>query len=193
MIDPNNITKFDCTEEELQETILFWICAAGKKASTVSKSLDSLLREGFKLFNCKRPFEVIKKFGSRLPLKLKEHGIGCYNNKSKSMSEIANSNLDLKKCTAEDLEKIYGIGMKTSRCFLIHTRKNCNYAGLDTHILKFMRERGFDVPKSTPTKKKYLEIEKQFLEIVRESGKSVAELDLEIWRHYSNKEYVLSG
>lgn len=194
MIDPSKITKFDCTEKELQELILFWICAAGKKATTVAKGLDLLLKEGKKLFNSDVPFEIIRNFGSSLPYKLKEHGIGCYNNKSKSMLQIAHSELDLKKCSADDLENIYGIGMKTSRCFLMHSRKNCNYAGLDTHVLKYMRESGIDVPKSTPTnKKKYIELERKFLEIAEKTGKSVAEFDLEIWNYYSsnkNKEYV---
>jgi thermostable 8-oxoguanine DNA glycosylase len=89
-------------------------------------------------------------------------------------------------CNAEELEKIYGIGMKTSRCFLIHSRKNARYAGLDTHVLKFLRAKGVqDVPKSTPTSRKlYLRLEAEFLKLSDESGKSVADLDLEVWNKY---------
>ena len=32
MIDPFNITKYENTEAELEEVLLFWVLAAGKKA-----------------------------------------------------------------------------------------------------------------------------------------------------------------
>lgn len=94
--------------------------------------------------------------------------------------------LNLKSCSVDDLENIYGIGPKTARCFLIHSRPNMRFAGLDTHILKYLRGLGYEVPKTTPTGKKYKEIEQIFLNLVDKSGKSVAEFDLEIWRKYSS-------
>lgn len=189
MIDPVNITKFDNKKEELEEVLLFWVLAAGKNAITASKSLDKFLNYIYKIYKIKnKPFDCIKKIKKDdLPLIMKNHGIGCYNNKSKTFWQLANSNLDLKTCTAEDLEKIYGIGMKTSRCFIIHSRKDAEYAGLDVHLLHFLRDKGYNVPTQTPTKKSYLEIEKIFLEIVRKSGISVAEYDLNIWREYSGR------
>lgn len=187
LVDPNNITKFDCTQNELQLLILFWISAAGKKASTSAKNLQRLMITGVQNHNTDEPFEIIKKFGLDLPNILKSHGFGCYNNKAKSMLELSYSNIDLKNCSVFDLEKIKGLGPKTARCFLLHTRKNVRFAGLDTHILKYMKENGINVPKSTPSGKKYFEIEQKFLEMVDKSGKSVAEFDLEIWRRYSNK------
>jgi len=75
--------------------------------------------------------------------------------------------------------------MKTSRCFILHSRKDSRYAGLDTHILKFLKGYGFKVPKATPAKKKYLELEQQFLYIADSQNKSPAELDLEVWNAYS--------
>jgi thermostable 8-oxoguanine DNA glycosylase len=120
-----------------------------------------------------------------LPQTLKSFGIGCYNNKAKSMWDLVNKGLDLKKCSVEDLESVHGIGPKTARCFIIHSRKNARHAGLDTHILKFLREKGHEVPKATPTGKKYRELEGVFLDYADKSGKSVAEFDLDIWRHYA--------
>lgn len=184
MIDPNNITNYNLTTYKLEETLLFWICVAGKTAKTMAPRLHNVLErlEGHS------PFEKIKRAGlGQLTTILKEHGIGCYNNKAKSMYDLANSNLNLRTCTTDDLESIYGIGMKTSRCFLIHSRSNTNCAGLDTHVLKFLRDLGHDVPKSTPSsKKKYQEIEQLFLGYVDKSGMVVADFDLDIWRHYSN-------
>ena len=60
------------------------------------------------------------------------------------------------------------------------------FAGLDTHILKFLTAKGFDAPKSTPaSKKKYVELEQAFIEIAEKEGKTPATLDLEIWNTYS--------
>jgi thermostable 8-oxoguanine DNA glycosylase len=190
MIDPINITKFDNTKEQLEEVLLFWVLAAGKNATTACRCLDNLLINIHNKFNINpyRPFECLGKFEkSELADLLKSHGIGCYNNKSKTIYELVNSNLDLQECSAEDLEKIYGIGMKTSRCFIIHSRKDASYAGLDVHILHFLKDLGYNVPNQTPIRKQYLEIEKIFLDIVRKSDMSVAEYDLMIWNKYSGR------
>lgn len=185
LVDPENITNFNSSKLELQLLILFWVCAAGKKAKTAAKNLNNFLNYGNKLFDEEEPFNIILKFGDSLPQELKNNGIGCYNNKSKTMIFLASSGIDLFSCSVLDLEKIPGIGPKTSRCFLMHSRKNVRHAGLDTHCLKYLRDKGYDVPKSTPSGRKYLEIEKIFLELADKSGKTIAEFDLEIWKKYS--------
>ena len=184
MIDPSNITDYNLTPHKLEEALLFWICVAGKTAKTIAPRLDNLLNS----LEGNSPFEKIKNTGlDQLSVKLKENGIGCYSIKAKSLWDLVNSGLDLSTCTVDDLEGVYGIGMKTSRCFLIHSRSETNCAGLDTHVLKFLRDMGHDVPRSTPgSKKKYKEIEQLFLNYVNDSHMSVAELDLYIWRLYSN-------
>jgi len=185
MIDPNNITNYNLNEHGLQEIILFWICVAGKTAKTIAKALDNLLKE----IGAKKelPFEAITKISEKeLALKLKNNGIGCYTLKAKAIKEVAESGFNLRTCTANDLEKIYGIGMKTSRCFLIHSRKEVKYAGIDTHLLKFLRSKGHDVPRSTPnTKKQYLKLEQLILDYAKAANKTVAEFDLDVWKTYS--------
>lgn len=187
LVDPQNITKFDCDEQELQLLILFWICAAGKKATTAAANLCRMLERGRSLFGVEEPFEIISRFGPDLAETMRTHGIGCYNNKSRSMLDLVDKGLDLSSCSVADLERVVGIGPKTARCFVMHSRRKVRHAGLDTHVLKYMRERGFEVPKSTPTGRKYLEIEKKFIEMAESSGKTIAEFDLEIWTKYSSK------
>jgi len=187
MINPEFITNYDLNEKELQEYILFWVCAAGKNGRTAAKCCDKFLNL-IGVNDIYLPFTVIRGLPKEsLPKILKSCGIGCYTSKARTMWELTHSNLDLKNCSAIDLEKIYGIGMKTSRCFILHSRENARYAGLDTHILKFLRKLGYDAPKSTPTGKKYLELETIFLNYADKLGKAPADLDLEIWNKYSVK------
>lgn len=181
MIDPTKITNFNLSLKELEEVLLFWICAAGKNAITSAKALDRFLQGN-------SPFKYILKNRDILSTRLKECGIGCYNLKAKSFIALATSGLDLKTCDVEELEKIPGIGLKTSRCFLMHSRRNVNHAGLDTHILKYLRDLGYDAPKSTPTsKKQYLKWEQIFLSH-KPVNVSVADFDLSIWNQYRNKK-----
>lgn len=187
LVDPDNITRFDLRDWELELVILFWVCAAGKNARVAAANLDRLLCRGRDLFGVEGPFSIIQNYGPSLPEALRSHGIGCYNNKSRTMFELASSGLNLKSCSVSDLEKVRGIGPKTARCFLMHSRRGVRHAGLDTHCLKYLRERGVDVPKSTPTGRRYLELESIFLDMADESGMTVAEFDLEIWRQYSSK------
>ena len=122
---------------------------------------------------------------------LKYYGIGCYNSKARTFYELAvakfKGELDLRTCSASDLEKIHGIGPKTARCFILHSRKNAQVAGLDTHMLKHLKSLGYDVPKSTPTGKKYLELEKVVLSLAKRAKMTPASYDLHIWNKYSVK------
>lgn len=182
MIDPSRITNYKLDNNGLEENLLFWVLVAGKDSRTIARGLDGVLNDigGYE----KSPFEALRDYHGNLANLLKRNGIGCYNQKAKALKELVHSEIDLRNCSCEELEEIWGIGMKTSRCFLIHTRKDAKVAGLDTHILKFLRDKGIDAPESTPSGRKYIELEKVFLSYVPK-GKSVAEFDLEVWNKYS--------
>lgn len=187
LVDPHNITDYDRSERELQLVLLFWVAAAGKKATAAARSLSSLLEDGASRFSTDEPFAIVRSYGPALAEEMKSHGMGCYNNKSRCMLALAHSGIDLKSCTVGDLESLPGIGPKTARCFLMHSRRGIRHAGLDTHVLKYMRDLGMDVPRSTPTGRKYAQIESAFLELADRSGMSVADFDLDIWRRYSSR------
>ena len=187
MVDPTKITNYNLSQSELEEVVLFWVCAAGKNGVTAARALDKFL--SFCDLSVS-PFVKIKNIDQNFCLEelMKSAGIGCYNNKAKTFRALAYDQFDLKKCSVEDLESIPGIGPKTARCFLIHSRPNQNLAGLDTHVLKFLKDCGFQVPRATPTGKKYKNLENVFLQICKISKLSVSELDLKIWRVYSKRE-----
>ena len=186
LIDPCNITDFNCDKNKLENQILFWVCAAGKNANTASKCLNNLLLEIQKRIGhkSKSPFYLISMYDGDLSSLMKECGIGCYNQKANTFKDLANKKIDLKTCSCDDLEKIKGIGRKTSRCFLLHTRKNSKCAGLDVHILRFLKNKGYKVPETTPSSlKEYKRVENIFLDLFESSGfDNIAEYDLHLWK-----------
>lgn len=191
VIDPVKITNFNLNKNQLEEVLLFWVCASGKNGVTSARCLENFLSDLHKQFQLQtyQPFKVIRKwvdmFGlSELAFQMRKHGIGCYNLKAYTFKCLAFSGLNLSTCTVDDLEKIKGIGCKTSRCFIIHSRKNARHAGLDTHIKKYLRDNGYDVPKNL-TKKQYEYWEDIFLKLADRFKIEVAKFDLMIWNHYS--------
>jgi thermostable 8-oxoguanine DNA glycosylase len=183
MVDPVKVTKYDRNTDELEEFLLFCIAVAGKNATRTAIYLERLLEHG-RDYAEGSPFNLIKALGQRENLSdtLKCFGFGCYNIKSRGLLGAANSGLDLRSCTVEDLERLYGVGMKSARYFVLHSRENAQVGCLDTHVLKWMAYyTGFRVPSSTPSRKKYLELEQAFLRMASAMGVSPAVLDLRIW------------
>lgn len=182
-----DIIDYERNQNELERYILFAICVAGKTAIVQEKALRDFLM----LSEEYSPFEAIRgmiKQGT-FEIYLKESKLGQYTKLSKAFRQLVNSNINLETCTVEDLEAIHGVGPKTARFFLTYTRPDQQYAVLDTHILRFMREKLYiDTPKSTPTGNKYKQLENKFLEYAKTTGKSIPVLDLEIWTAYSTKQ-----
>lgn len=188
MVDPVNFTNFNRTYFELEETALFSVLVAGKIALVTAKNLDKFLRS-FGWGEGQSPFEYLRQYSVLMLMELlRSNGFGCYTSKGRSVYELVRSGLDLRTCTAEDLEQIHGIGFKTSRMFLLHTRPDVDVAVLDTHILKYLNSKGYDAPRTTPgSAKKYRILESAFLELAKDSGMTVAEFDLYLWNKYRRK------
>jgi len=170
------------TDRELQYRLIYSIVVAGKSA----KFAENVL---VKLFGAypEEPFVLIKRWIEidALETNLRQARTGNYNKLIRALSELVKTPIDLRTCEPEDLERIHGIGPKSSRFFIMWTRPNVNYAALDTHVLKWLKLRGHNVPKSTPSGKKYKEIEKIFLLEAEKMGVSPQELDAAIWKAFS--------
>ena len=91
--------------------------------------------------------------------------------------------------SVDELVRVKGIGPKTARFFVMHSRKGEKVATLDVHILKWLSEQGVEnVPLQTPQNEvTYKRLETEFLERAKKMGKSPAELDLEIWKKKAKK------
>ena len=118
---------------------------------------------------------------------LKKHKIAPYQQRYNSFVDVVRLlDKDLNAVTLDELQEVRGISTKTSRFFLTHSREDFDEPVLDTHILRFLKDEGHDVPDSTPQNPKtYAEIAKIFNEIAVARNKSVTDLDLEIWTDYS--------
>lgn len=80
------------------------------------------------------------------------------------------------------VKNIKGFGYKESSHFLRNMGLGENIAILDRHILKNLKELGVinEIPKAL-TRKKYIEIEKKFVEFSKGLGIGAEELDLLLW------------
>ena len=182
-------------EYSMEWWIVFSVMVSGKKSKRAEKLTNKLVDNSSWLNTDRIPIfpltvlrELIKE--NRLAERLRELRTGQYDRIEKALTLlvyfIGKGKLDLFNCTAQELEEIPGIGPKTARFFLLRTRSDVRHAALDTHILKWLRSRGYDVPKSTPQSgKRYAEIEKIFLDECDKADKTPAVMDMEIWKSYA--------
>jgi thermostable 8-oxoguanine DNA glycosylase len=187
MIEPTTITNYNRTQAELEEFLMFAILVAGKTAKTQAQKLESFLRSS--KFIGVSPFKWMRysfDVSGHLTEQMKRHKLGQYNRLEKAFRGILQFEGRLDTVTLDELESVDGIGPKTARFFLLHSRPNQKVAALDTHILKFLAMMGYKVPKATPSnKKKYRKIELGFLAECERLEKDPATLDLQIWKAYS--------
>jgi len=194
MITPTSITKFDRTEKELEEFLMFSILVAGKGAEQQAKKLHDFLYQqrltNDASINGWTPFQEIKHLWKNNLLldRMAHFRLGQYNRIESAFKGILDFKGRLKSVTIEELESVKGIGSKTARFFILHSRPDQQVAVLDTHILKWLaKTTGIGMPKSTPTKLKYKTIESLFLTQASIRNMSPAELDLQIWKEYAKK------
>jgi thermostable 8-oxoguanine DNA glycosylase len=185
MIDPNFVHHYSSKKSVKEEFLLFCFSVAGKTAVIQAQKLDLFLKNLKELYGDDLlPFQLIQKAVKNHVLRenLEQVKIGQYKRLEHAFSEV--SFLDVETVSLEQLESISGIGPKTARFFLLYTRKNSKYAVLDTHILKWMKRTfpEIDIPKSTPTLKKYYQLETVFLNYCKENDLNPEDIDLEIWK-----------
>ncbi len=201
MVNPYDITNYNRTQSELEEFLLFTIVVAGKTAYIQAQKLDQFLKSiNIRLMMPDRvsPFQSLKSAYDHgiLMEEIHKAKLGQYKKIYSAFIYMIEHSINLNFTTPIELEHIPGVGMKTSRFFLLHsdvTYKD-NIAILDTHILKFIRENiDTGAPKSTPTNSnKYKYWEDKFLFWCTENKKNTAEFDLEVWKSYARKNKEVS-
>jgi len=172
------ITNFQRSPEELEAFLLFSMAVAGKPARVIEPTIERFLGRTSK------PFAYLRRLdrADRLIERLHSARLGKYGILTQGYRQLVWGGFDLKTVTVEDLENIYGIGPKTSRFFIMHSRRNQRMAVLDRHILAWLRDLGYDTPKDTPgAGPRYKYWEQVFLKECRKRHMSPARLDYQIW------------
>lgn len=202
MVNPHEFTNFNRSEAELQEALMFAVLVAGKRADQQAVKLEAMISEFRDSVHDSMELTPLGGLWAKIDRDKLLHivhanRIGQYSRiigAFDQLSEVlpptnsSSSLLDLRACTASDLESIPGIGPKTSRFFILHTRPDANVACLDVHILSYLRDLGHSAPKSTPVGKEYVRLENIFLSHAKDVGKDAATLDLEIWKRYTKSK-----
>lgn len=179
MIDPRDVTKFDRTDAELEEWWLFCCIVAGKTADIQARKLDQMLHAMVGT----TPFDKLRCaiFENKLRPYMEMFGIGQYARLEACFAQSA-WGLDLRHDPVEKFEAIHGVGPKTARFFLLHSRADQRLSALDTHILAHLAQNGVEAPKVTPGNPKvYRRLEEAFLGLADAAGMSPADYDLMIW------------
>jgi len=193
MIDPKKVTDYNRNEWQLQEWLLYCVCVAGKKSEIESPKVRKFCLDPRFGFNLK-PFDLIRKLlgvssveEDGLMQHLKKYKIAPYKQRYNSFVDAVRLLPDnLSEVTIDDLQEVRGISTKTSRFFLTHSREDFDEPVLDAHILRFLKEEGYRVPISTPQNPtEYARVANIFRRIANYEGKSVTDLDLEVWTQYS--------
>ena len=187
-INPKKITDFNRTKADLELFAVFAVCVAGKGSQQTADKVNNHFRDVQTPTKQLTPFEAIKNLVNIkvFVAYLKMAKMGQYRRIYRALRDLVESGIDLKTCTVEELEAIHGIGPKTSRFIIMHSRPNQRLATLDTHILRWMRDQGIETPKATPQSKKlYKELEQKFLTLCDKCAILPSQLDLKIWKQYS--------
>jgi hypothetical protein len=186
MITPTQITNFHRTIAELQAFWLFGAFCAGKNSDYAARCLSRLLNK-----TTENPFDYLRSLGEvGIHNALVAAKVGQYGRLTKFI--VQSLDLDLHTATLQQLMSVHGIGPKTARFFLLHSRPNQEHAVLDTHILKYIASKDSldPVPRSTPTTPKmYSDLEKKFLYFAKLDypHMSIADIDLMLWSKYSGR------
>ena len=211
-IDPLNITDFERNDFSLQSFFLFAVAVAGKPSGITAEKINSMVELFMESWVENPAYQEGHLDVPDGPLKhlidltteciwwddispagrnLRHIKLGKYKQWDKLLEwfgfEVRDANYFLRTATLEQLLEIPGVGDKTARFFLLHSRRGEEVVPLDTHILKFVGKTFSDCPKITPRGRAYNFWEERAKrlfkrEIETNNYSSFAEVDLAIWK-----------
>jgi endonuclease III len=193
MIDPYDLDH-PWDEHRLQEWILFGICVANKPASVTAKKLEGFLYESFPSWKAQplnpTPFDKVNHLVKckTLRSRLEKYRVGQYSRIEKAFCEVVTKIPEVLKTSIEELETVSGIGPKTARMIVLYWKPETECAPLDTHVLKWLRQEGYDAPKGTPSGRKYRELEKIFIREAKWRGYTPKQLDEIVWNMFARPQ-----
>ncbi len=187
MVNPEAITIYDRTAEQLDEFLVYCVCVAGKRSSTIAPRVQSLYEWICPTGNTRFLCALASMTEPEIMMAVRRQGIGPFTQKGYALHRLAQlwaaDQFDPQVCTREQLEGIKWIGSKTACLFLLHSRPGLRVVSLDRHILAYLREQGISAPMDSPPKGStaYKHFEQAFLNLADTQGRDPAEFDLAIW------------
>lgn len=177
------------TRPQLEWRLVYAMIVAGKSARFANGAV-------------KRLQEVVPRVALRVPISFLGNGnggtflraarTGNYGKLERACRALREADLDLSAVTPGELERIPGIGPKTSRFFVVWTRPEAEHAVLDRHVLRWLRGRGHPCPDTVPAAgSPYQALEALYLREARALGRTPRELDLEVWRAAATADNVV--
>ena len=175
-IDPTQITKFDRTQAELEWFLLFCISTAGKNATVTAKKINDGIdfthrvkrfqSMGIYSIGCSDTMAINYEYCADWMVDFAQVvKLGKYDLIRKSSENIFKNEIHkrLDTVTLEELLEIPGVGNKTARFFLMHSRPGFTGAVIDTHIHGWLEKVcQSELPKPT-TDAKYKSLERLWL------------------------------
>lgn len=192
LIDPKAVTDYTRSDRDLQHFWLFSMAVAGKNADKQAEVVSKIMKE---IPENVLPFDYLRRLGDSLALRplLEQVRIGQYARLTRAITESLS--LDLRQVTADQLDDVYGVGLKTAKFFLLHSRPALACAVLDTHVLTWLNSLGIgEFPDTSPQSPiHYKQIERLFLPLAMAyfPGMSFAEIDLHLWNVVSGRHEIL--
>jgi hypothetical protein len=191
-VDPSAIPE-KMTRDQLEWWILFTIAVAGKSA----KGTEIKMREFISQMPLGSPFLRVKLMveTGTLNRNLRKVKIGKYKLLTKGFKAASKLDLDAletadPQTALQTLSAIPGLGPKGSRMILMYAYPHHanSWVVLDVHILRWLREQGFEAPKQTPPEgPTYHKLEALFKMAATMRNLTTRQLDTEIWTKYSLK------
>lgn len=181
IVCPDIVTNYKRDDFELEAFALFSLLTANKPAHRMADITNRIV-EAHWFQNKVGVITALKRYELQsLKALLKLYKTGQYNRIAGAIKRMPES-ADLRALPVTTLERI--MGKKTSRFFILHSRKNAECVPLDTHILRWLRINGVNAPKNTPsTKTPYEYFEHQALRLfdLYFKGWATADVDLHVW------------
>jgi endonuclease III len=190
------------SRSQLEWWILFTIAVAGKGAKQTEKKMRAFMDLAPSHLSPFKRVQYMVDIG-RLDENLHEVRLGKYKLFDKGFRAAIKLDLNVLEAFATSdspeidnptalhmLSSIPGLGPKGSRMILQYAfpQQADQWAVLDTHVLRWLREHGVDAPKSTPPEGRlYHELENTFKFMAKDRHMSTRQLDTDIWLSYSRK------
>lgn len=173
---------------------LFGICVAGKGAGQTQAKLDAFLSRNntCPMHPIHSPFDIVRKliYREKLGTELLTSKFGQYTRIDKAFRAVVQ--LDVDHLDLSELES--AVGPKTARMVVLYSDPQAQVVPLDTHILKYLRVIGYvDAPHSTPPMgRTYKFLEEAFVHEAKRQGKTVRQLDTEVWKSFAKEKNEIS-